>query len=123
MLGQNPPSPPPHLCWDGKVTRITRPRDRKVSPESVAAVALGRLMIRALSQREGDLSSTIQVTTQHQRLANGESETLLLSYPNRKGVELKILTLDTPSPATGHRDSVGLDPDTGGTEVRTSRSR
>lgn len=94
---------------DGKVSLISRRIDSDFDGENDEAVHLARALYRALAPTIGDSSSSILVSVQHMRLGNGEGDTLSLSFPNGRGIELQIVTLDSPSKFTGKRDSVTLE--------------
>jgi hypothetical protein len=92
----------------GKVLRIERPLDDTFDSGSDDVVALARALDRSLLQDTSDSSAMVHVSTQHERMGDGESQYLLFSFPNGRVVELEIFTLDTPSKVTGKRDSVAL---------------
>jgi hypothetical protein len=92
----------------GKVVRVTRPLDGDFDPESDDVVAFARAINRGLSSGNDNTEAVVHVSTRHSRATNGGSEIISLSFPNGRGVELQIVTLDSPS-KTGKRDSVGLD--------------
>jgi len=94
---------------DGKVIRISRPLAENVDAEDPSVVGFARALDRALSPTSGDADTFVRISVQHLRMSNAEEETLLLSFPNGKGVEIQVFTLDAPSKITGKRDSVSMD--------------
>jgi hypothetical protein len=95
----------------GKIVRITRPvAENKFDPAGDDVVAFARALNRVLLSSEGkDLDTTVNVSVRHDRATNADTEILSFSFSNGRGVELQIVTLDTPLKETGKRDSIGLD--------------
>lgn len=95
----------------GKVVRVSRPVDEeKFDPESDDVVAFARALNRVLSLSEGkDSDTSVNFSVRHNRATNADAEILSFSFSNGRGVELQIVTLDTPSQFTGKRDSISLD--------------
>jgi hypothetical protein len=91
----------------GKVSRITRPLDEHIDPQSEDVVAFARALDRTLSLDTGGLPASAVISVRHQRMSNGEGEFVFLSFPNGRGIEIQIATLDNP--LAGKRDSVSLD--------------
>lgn len=92
----------------GRVIQIDRPLDDDVNAESDDAVALARAIDRSLSAGVAESSATVTVSSHHQPMRGAESNVLTLIFPNGRGIELQIFTLDAPSKTTGKRDSVSL---------------
>ncbi len=97
----------------GKVARINRPlAEEDFNPQSDDVVAFARALDRALSPTTGDSHAIVFVSVRHERVSNAESEVLSLSFPNGRGVELQIATLDRPPsnapPEFSKRDGVSL---------------
>ena len=93
----------------GKVSRISQPIDSEFDGYNDEAVHLARALYRALAPTTGDSSSTVLLSVQHTRMSNGEGDTLSLSFPNGRGIELQVITLDNPDKTTNKRDAVTLD--------------
>jgi len=93
----------------GTVSRISQPLDLDFDGYNDEAVRLARALYRALAPITGDSSSTVLLSVQHMRMSNAERDTLSLSFPNGRGIELQVITLDSPDKETNKRDAVTLD--------------
>jgi hypothetical protein len=93
----------------GKVVRLSQPLDEQLNPVGLDAIALARALDRTLIQISDGKPAIVFVSTRHERATNGESEHLSFAFPDGRSVELEIVTLDTPSPTIGSRDSYSLD--------------
>jgi hypothetical protein len=93
----------------GRVFRINRPLDEDVNSESDDAVALASAIDRSLTQDLSDSPATVIVSARHVPMKGADSEVLTLTFPNGRGIELQIFTLDSPPKATGKRDAISLD--------------
>jgi hypothetical protein len=93
----------------GKLSRISQPIDSDFDGYNEDAVGLGRALERALASATGDSSSTMFLSVQHTRATNGEGDTISLSFPSGRGIELQVITFDNPVKATNKRDAVTLE--------------
>jgi hypothetical protein len=94
---------------DGKVSRISQPIDEDFDGYNDDVVRLARALSRALAATSGDSSSTLMLSVQHTRMSNGNGDTVSLTFPNGRGIELQVITLDNPDKTTNKRDAVTLD--------------
>jgi hypothetical protein len=93
----------------GKLSRISQPIDSDFDGYNEDVVRLGRALERALASTTGDSSSTLFLSVQHTRATNGAGDTISLSFPNGRGIDLQIITLDNPEKSTNKRDAVTLE--------------
>jgi hypothetical protein len=93
----------------GKLFSLTRPLDDGFDTWNDDAVALARTINRALSPTSGDDETVVYVSVRHERAVNAESDVLSLSFPNGRGIQLHIGTLDKSSIQNGKRDFATLD--------------
>lgn len=93
-----------------KVVRITRPLDTEIDTSNDNVVAFARAIDRAL-WRPGDKERklTVQVSVRHERMTNAESDVLSLSFPNGRGIQIQVGTLDQANAGTNRRDFATLD--------------
>jgi hypothetical protein len=89
----------------GKVLRITRPLAEDVDTYSEDLVGFVRAIKRSLPEGE----TRVVVSVRHERISNAESDVVSLSFPNGRGIELHIGTLDKPITEINKRDFVTLD--------------
>lgn len=94
---------------DGKVSRISRPIDSEFDGYNEDVVRLARTLQRALASTTGDSSSTLFLSVRHTRATNGAGDAISLSFPNGRGIELQVITLDDPQKETSKRDAVSLE--------------
>jgi hypothetical protein len=94
---------------DGKLSRISRSIDSEFDGYNEDAVHLARALQRALASTAGDSSSTMFLSVQHTRATNGAGDTISLSFPNGRGIELQVITLDNPDKSSNKRDAVTLE--------------
>jgi len=92
----------------GKILRITRPLDEEIDTFNDGVVAFARAIKRSLPA-EGDGGTTVRVSVRHERITNAESDVVSFSFPNGRGIELHIGTLDKPDTQTNKRDFATLD--------------
>lgn len=93
----------------GKVIRITRPLAENVDVWNDDLVSFVRALKRALPA-DSDKETTVVVSIRHQRISNAESDLVSLSFPEGRGLELTITTLDKSTDANKNkRDFVSLD--------------
>jgi hypothetical protein len=93
----------------GKLVSMTRPLDEGFDTWNDDVVALARAINRALSPISGDDETIVYVSVRHERANNAESDVLSLSFPNGRGIQFHIGTLDKPSVENGKRDFATLD--------------
>lgn len=90
----------------GIVARVSRGLAEDVDTYNEDLVAFIRVLKRSLP--EGDTSAVISL--QHERMSNSESDVVTLVFPNGRGIELHVGTLDTPFENNANRrDFVTLD--------------
>ena len=94
---------------NGRVSRIERPLDEDFDGYNDDVVRVARALYRALAPTTGDSSSTVSLSLQHLRMSNANGDVLSLSFPNGRGIQLQITTLDNPDSITNKRDAVTLD--------------
>ena len=92
----------------GKVVRVTRPLAEDVDGYNDNVVGFARAIKRSLAA-EGDTETTAIVTIHHERISNAESDVVLLTLRDGRGIEMHIGTLDKPNTDTDKRDFVTLD--------------
>ncbi len=92
----------------GKVVRVTRPLAEEVDGYNDNVVGFARAIKRSLTA-EGDTETTAIVTIRHERISNAESDVVLLTLRDGRGIEMHIGTLDKPNTDTDKRDFVTLD--------------
>jgi len=96
------------LFSGGKVQRVTRPLAEEVDGYSDDVVGFARAIKRWLAA-EGHTETTAIVTIRHERISNAESDVVLLTLRDGRGIEMHIGTLDKPNTYTEKRDFVTLD--------------
>jgi hypothetical protein len=94
--------------YGGSVLRITRPLDVEVDSSNDDVVGFARAIKRSLLA-ETDTETGVIVSIRHERMSNAESDVVLFSLPNGRGIEMHIGTLDKPNVLTNRRDFVTLD--------------
>jgi hypothetical protein len=92
----------------GKVRRVTRPLAEEVDTSNDDVVGFARAIKRSLAA-EGDTETTAIVAVRHERMSNAESDVVLLTLRDGRGIEIHIATLDKPNALTNKRDFVTLD--------------
>jgi len=92
----------------GKVLRVTRPLAEEVDGYNDDVVGFARAIKRCLVA-EGDNETTALVAIRHERISNAESDVVLLTLRDGRGIEMHIGTLDKPNALTDKRDFVTLD--------------
>ena len=92
----------------GKVLRVTRPIAEDVDTSNDDVVGFARAIKRSLAL-EGDTETTAIVAVRHERMSNAESDVVLLTLRDGRGLEIHIGTLDKPNTGTDKRDFATLD--------------
>jgi hypothetical protein len=92
----------------GKVVRVTRPLAEEVDGYNDDVVGFARAIKRSLTA-EGDTETTALLAIRHERISNAESDVVLLTLRDGRGIEIHIGTLDKPNEFTSKRDFVTLD--------------
>lgn len=92
----------------GRVVRVTRPLAEEVDGYNDDVVGFARAIKRSLAV-EGDTGTTAVVAVRHERISNAESDVVLLTFRDGRGIEMHIGTLDKPNTGTDKRDFVTLD--------------
>ncbi len=90
------------------MVRITRPLAEGVDTWNDDVVGFARAIKRSL-QAESDAETTILVSVRHERISNAETDVVSFSFPNGRGIELHVGTLDKPDTYTNKRDFATLD--------------
>jgi hypothetical protein len=83
----------------GKVARVTRPPAEEVDTWNDDVVGFARAIKRSLLADTGS-GTTVVVSGRHERMSNAESDVVSFSFPNGRGIELHIGTLDKPDTNT-----------------------
>jgi hypothetical protein len=96
------------LFSGGKVLRVTRPLAEEVDGYNDDVVGFARAIKRFLAA-EGNIETTATVVVRHERISNAESDVVLLTLKDGRGIEIHIGTLDKPNALTDKRDFVTLD--------------
>jgi len=92
----------------GKVVRVTRPLAEDVDGYNDDVVGFARAIKRTLAA-EGDTEMTAIVSVGHERISNAESDVVLLTLRDGRGIEIHIGTLDKPNALTDKRDFATID--------------
>lgn len=93
-----------------KIVRIERPLAGEVDSHDDNVVAFARALKRALPpEASSELGTTAVVSVRHEQATNAESDVVTFSFPNGRGVVLRIGTLDKPFETNNKRDFVNLD--------------
>src|SRR5690348_13557033 len=93
---------------DQKVTRLTKPMADDVDFSNEDLVAFTRSVKRVL-QNDAGVFSTARISIQHERASNAESDVILITFPDGRGIELHVGILDKPNQLTNKRDFVTAD--------------
>jgi hypothetical protein len=91
-----------------KVARVTRPLAEEVDAYNDDVVGFARAIKRFLAA-EGDTETTATVAVRHERISNAESDVVLITLMDGRGIEIHIGTLDKPNGPADKRDFVTLD--------------
>jgi hypothetical protein len=94
---------------NGRVQRMTRPLADEIDTSNDDAVGFARALKRSLPSEASDSEIVIHVSVRHERMNNAESDVVYFSFPNSRGIELHIGTLDKPAKDTNKRDFVTMD--------------
>jgi hypothetical protein len=92
----------------GKVLRVTRPLAEEVDGYNDDVVGFVRAIKRSLAA-EGDTEMTALLAIRHERISNAESDVVLLTLRDGRGIEIHIGTIDKPNEFMAKRDFVTLD--------------
>ncbi len=92
----------------GKVLRVTRPLAEDVDSYNDDVVGFARAVKRSLAA-EGNTEMTATIAVRHERINNAETDVVLLTLRNGRGIEMHRGTLDKPNTYTDKRDFVTLD--------------
>jgi len=92
---------------DGSVAKLTRPLDKDIDSSNEDLVGFARAIKRALP----DSPTTAVVSVRHEQASNAETDIVVLSFPDGRGIELHIGTLDKPNANMNmdKRDFVSVD--------------
>ena len=93
---------------DQKVTRLTKPMADDLDFSNEDLVAFTRALKRAL-QKDAGVVRTATISVQHEKVSNAESDIILITFPDGRGIELHIGILDKPDRLTNKRDFVTAD--------------
>src|ERR1051326_4582871 len=94
---------------NGKILRITRPTADGVDTWNDDVVGFARALKRSLPLEASDSGTNVFVSVRHERAINAEADVVLISFPNGRGIELHIGTLDKADPQTNKRDFATMD--------------
>jgi hypothetical protein len=92
-----------------KVTRLTKPIADDVDFSNEDLVAFARALKRVLQNDAGDFERTARISVQHEKVSNAESDVILINFPDSRGIELHVGTLDKLNQLTNKRDYVTAD--------------
>lgn len=92
-----------------RVARLTKPMADDVDFSNEDLVAFTRALKRVLQNDAGDFERTARISVQHERATNAESDVISITFPDGRGIELHIGTLDKPNELTNKRDFVTAD--------------
>jgi hypothetical protein len=94
---------------DQRVTRLTKPIANDVDFSNEDLVAFMRALKRVLQNDAGEFERTAKISVQHENVSNAESDTISITFPDGRGIELHVGTLDKPNALTNKRDFVTAD--------------
>jgi hypothetical protein len=92
-----------------KVARLTKPMADNVDFSNEDLVAFTRALKRVLQNDAGDFERTARTSVQHEKANNAESDVISITFPDGRGIELHVGTLDKPNELTNKRDFVTAD--------------
>jgi hypothetical protein len=92
-----------------KVTRLTKPMADDVDFSNEDLVAFTRALKRVLQNDAADFERTAKISVQHEKVSNAESDVISITFPDGRGIELHVGTLDKPNELTKKRDFVTAD--------------
>jgi hypothetical protein len=92
-----------------KVTRLTKPMADDVDFSNEDLVAFTRALKRVLQNDASDFERTAKISVQHEKATNAESDVISITFPDGRGIELHVGTLDKPNQLTNKRDFVTAD--------------
>ena len=72
-------------------------------------VAFVRDLKRVLRNDAGEFERVARISVQHEKISNAESDIISIIFPDGRGIELHVGTLDKPSAGTNKRDFVTAD--------------
>jgi hypothetical protein len=70
--------------------------------------AFTRALKRVL-EKDAGIVRTATISVQHEKMSNAESDIILINFPDGRGIELHIGTLDKPDRFTNKRDFITAD--------------
>src|SRR6267154_1580333 len=91
---------------NGGVLRMTRSLADDIDTSNDDVVGFARALKRTLPSEANDSEIVIHVSVRHERMSKAESDVMYFSFPNGRGIELHIGTLDKPAKETSKRDFV-----------------
>jgi hypothetical protein len=94
---------------DQKVTRLTKPMADNVDFWNENLAAFTRALKRVLQNDAGGVERTARISVQHEKISNAESDVISITFPDGRGIELHVGTLDKPNELTNKRDFVTAD--------------
>lgn len=92
-----------------KVTRLTKPIADDVNFWNEDLVAFVRALKRVLQNDAGDFEGTARISVRHEKVSNAESDSISITFPDGRGIELHVGTLDKPNELSNKRDFVTAD--------------
>jgi len=90
---------------DGRVARLTRPLDRDMDGSNEELVSF----VRTIKRTFPDGTTTALVSVRHEQTSNAETDVITMSFPDGRGIEIHLGTLDKPNENTNQRDFVSVD--------------
>jgi hypothetical protein len=90
---------------NGRVAKLTRPLGKDIDTSDEELVSFARVLKRALP----DGTTTALVSVRHEQASNAETDIMVLSFPDGRGIEIDVGTLDKPNENTNKRDFVSID--------------
>ena len=94
---------------DQRVVRLTKPMAEDVDFTNEDLIAFTRALKRVLQNETGAFERTARISVQHGKANNAESDVIFITFPDGRGIELHVGTLDKPSQWTNKRDFVTAD--------------
>lgn len=91
---------------DQKVIGLAKPMADDVDFSNENLVAFTRALKRVLQNDTGDFERSARISVQREQASNAESDTILIIFPDGRGIQLHVGTLDKPNQLTHKRDFV-----------------
>ena len=91
---------------DQRVTSMSRPIAEEVDTSNDDLVAFTRALKRVLQNDAGDTGRAATISVQHERFSNAESDLISIKFPDGRGIELEVGTLDRADARTNKRDFI-----------------